>query len=117
MGGDGSDSAFGLLLDPENAGGGPQNVGPHVDHDIPPDDAVRDVEAAGGAIVKAASTPRRPLRRIKDPDGNEIWMLAFGGSSGGALAPLGVVMQALPVAAPPRPNRYTVERGADRGDV
>ena len=75
MGSDGSDSSFGLLLEPENAGAGPQNVGPHVDHAIPPDDAVRDIEAAGGTIVERGEhAPGVPYARIKDPDGNELWI-------------------------------------------
>ena len=54
VGSPGSDSAIGLLLDPETAGTGPQNVGPHVDHALTPDEAVRDVEAAGGSISRMA---------------------------------------------------------------
>jgi predicted enzyme related to lactoylglutathione lyase len=70
-----SDSAIGLLLDPENAGAGPQNVGPHVDHDIPPDTAVADIDAAGGTIIERGEhAPGVPYARIADPDGNELWI-------------------------------------------
>lgn len=73
MGSAGSDSSFGLLLDPEHAGAGPQNVGLHVDHAVAPDDAVRDVEAAGGTIVERGEhAPGVPYARIADPDGNVI---------------------------------------------
>ena len=54
----GTDSALGILLDPEHAGNGPQNIGFHVDHAIAPDDAVRDVEDAGGRSSSAASMPQ-----------------------------------------------------------
>lgn len=75
LGHPGSDSSFGVLLDPENAGTGPQNVGPHVDHAIEPDTAVRDVEAAGGRIVERGEhAPGVPFARIADPDGNELWI-------------------------------------------
>jgi predicted enzyme related to lactoylglutathione lyase len=75
VGSEGSDSAIGLVLDPENAGNGPQNVGPHVDHALSPDDAVRDVEAAGGKIVERGEhAPDVPYARITDPDGNEFWI-------------------------------------------
>ena len=75
VGAPGSDSAIGILLDPEHAGSGPQNVGPHVDHAITPDDAVRDVEKAGGKVVERGQhSPNVPYARITDPDGNEIWI-------------------------------------------
>ena len=75
VGADGSDSAMGLVLDPENAGKGPQNVGPHVDHALSPDEAVRDVEAAGGKILERGEhAPGVPFARIADPDGNELWI-------------------------------------------
>ena len=70
-----SDTALGILLDPEHAGDGPQNVGLHVDHAVAPDDAVRDVEAAGGRIVERGEhAPGVPYARIADPDGNIIWI-------------------------------------------
>jgi predicted enzyme related to lactoylglutathione lyase len=75
VGAPGSDSAMGILLDPENAGSGPMNVGPHVDHAITPDDAVRDIEAAGGTIrERGEHAPGVPFARIADPDGNELWI-------------------------------------------
>ena len=75
VGSPGSDSAIGLLLDPENAGSGPQNVGPHVDHALTPDEAVRDVEAAGGSILERGEhAPGVPYARVADPDGNEFWI-------------------------------------------
>ena len=71
----GTDSALGLLLDPEHAGSGPQNVGFHVDHAVPADDAVRDVEGAGGTIVERGEhAPGVPFARIRDVDGNELWI-------------------------------------------
>jgi predicted enzyme related to lactoylglutathione lyase len=69
----GSDSSMGLLLDPDHAGAGPQNVGLHVDHAIEPGVAIRDVEAAGGAVVETGEhAPGVPFARIADPDGNVI---------------------------------------------
>ena len=71
----GTDSALGVLLDPERAGSGPHTVGFHVDHAVPPDDAVRDVEAAGGRILERGEhAPDVPYARITDPDGNELWI-------------------------------------------
>ncbi|MBI5287775.1 MAG: VOC family protein [Chloroflexi bacterium] len=71
----GTDSALGVLLDPEHAGDGPQTVGFHVDHAVPPDDAVRDIEAAGGAILERGEhAPGVPYARFTDPDGNELWI-------------------------------------------
>jgi len=69
------DTAVGLLLDPENAGSGPQTVGLHVDHAVDPDIAVRDVEAAGGRVVERGEhAPGVPFARIADPDGNVLWI-------------------------------------------
>ncbi len=71
----GTDSALGLLLDPEHAGSGPQNIGFHVDHAVPADDVVRDVEGAGGRIVERGEhAPGVPFARIADPDGNVLWI-------------------------------------------
>ena len=71
----GTDSALGLLLNPENAGSGPRTVGFHVDHAVPQDDVVRDVEAAGGKIVERGEhAPGIPFARIADIDGNELWV-------------------------------------------
>jgi len=67
----GTDSSLGLLLDPEHAGDGPQNVGMHLDHAIKLDDALRDVEAAGGKIIERGEhAPEVPFARIADIDGN-----------------------------------------------
>ena len=75
VGSEGNDSAIGLLLSPETAGSGPQNVGPHVDHSINYDDSCREVEAAGGTIVERGEhAPGVPFARIQDPDGNELWI-------------------------------------------
>ena len=69
----GSDSAVGLLLDPEGAGGGPRHVGFHVDHAVGHDDAVRDVEKAGGTVLERGEhAPGVPFARIADPDGNVL---------------------------------------------
>ncbi len=69
----GSDSAIGILLDPQRAGQGPQHVGPHVDHAIAPDEAVRDVERAGGRVLERGEhAPDVPWARVTDPDGNEF---------------------------------------------
>ncbi|HZP56798.1 MAG TPA: VOC family protein [Dehalococcoidia bacterium] len=75
VGNEGTDTAVGLLLDPEHAGAGPMNVGLHVDHAVSPDDAVRDVEAAGGTVVERGQhAPDVPYARIADPDGNVLWI-------------------------------------------
>jgi predicted enzyme related to lactoylglutathione lyase len=75
VGNPGSDSAIGLLLDPEHAGGGPQNVGLHVDHAIDLNAAVADVEAAGGTIVERGEhAPGVPFARFADVDGNLLEM-------------------------------------------
>lgn len=69
----GTDIAMGILHDPEHAGSGPQNVGLDVDHAIGLDAAIRDVEAAGGAIVERGQhNPEVPFARIADPDGNVL---------------------------------------------
>jgi len=71
----GNDTAVGILNDPSAAGSGPQNVGFHVDHAINPDDAVRDVENAGGTILERGEhAPGVPFARIADPDGNVLWI-------------------------------------------
>lgn len=71
----GTDVAIGVLHDPAAAGSGPQNVGLHVDHAIKLDDAVRDVERAGGAVLERGEhAPGVPFARIADPDGNELWL-------------------------------------------
>ncbi|MEX2245958.1 MAG: VOC family protein [Dehalococcoidia bacterium] len=67
----GGDTSFGLLLDPANAGAGPQNVGLHVDHAVRLDAAIADVEAAGGRVVERGEhAPDVPFARIADLDGN-----------------------------------------------
>jgi len=69
------ETAIGILLDPDRAGSGPQNVGVHVDHAIAADVAVRDVEAAGGTILERGEhAPEVPFARIADPDGNVLWI-------------------------------------------
>ncbi len=71
----GTDTALGVLLDPENAGSGPRTIGFHVDHAIQLDDAVRDVESAGGRIVERGEhAPGVPFARIADRDGNELYV-------------------------------------------
>jgi catechol 2,3-dioxygenase-like lactoylglutathione lyase family enzyme len=69
----GTESAVGLLLDPANAGAGPQNIGLHVAHDVGLDAAIRDVEAAGGRIIERSEhAPGVPFARMADPDGNVL---------------------------------------------
>jgi predicted enzyme related to lactoylglutathione lyase len=69
----GTDTAIGILLDPANAGSGPRNIGPHVDHAVGLDAAIRDVEAAGGRVVERGEhAPDVPFARIADPDGNVL---------------------------------------------
>ncbi len=71
----GSDTAVGILQNADEAGSGPQYVGFHVDHAINPDDAVRDVENAGGTILERGEhAPGVPFARIADPDGNVLWI-------------------------------------------
>jgi len=67
----GGETAVGILLDPENAGAGPQNIGFHVDHAVGLDAAIGDVEAAGGRVLERSEhAPGVPFARIADPDGN-----------------------------------------------
>jgi len=69
----GGDTALGLVLDPEHAGSGPMNVGLHVDHAVQQDDAIRDVEKAGGKLVERGEhMPGVPWAKIADPDGNVL---------------------------------------------
>jgi len=69
----GTDIAVGILNDPSAAGSGPQNIGFHVDHAIDLDDAVRDVERAGGTIIERGEhAPGVRFARIADPDGNVL---------------------------------------------
>ena len=69
----GTQSSFGLVLDPEHAGDGPQSVGLHVDHGYDRAQALRDVEAAGGRILETGEhAPEVPFARIADPDGNVL---------------------------------------------
>jgi predicted enzyme related to lactoylglutathione lyase len=71
----GTESALGVLRDPEHAGSGPQNVGFHVDHAEPPEAGARDVESAGGRILERGEhAPGVPFARIADPDENELWI-------------------------------------------
>jgi predicted enzyme related to lactoylglutathione lyase len=71
----GTDTAVGILNDTERAGSGPQYVGFHVDHAVNYDDAVSDVERAGGEILERGEhAPGVPFARIADPDGNELWI-------------------------------------------
>ncbi len=69
----GTDTALGILLDPDNAGAGPQHIGMHVDHAVGLDAAIRDVEAAGGTVIERSEhMPGVPFARIADPDGNVL---------------------------------------------
>ena len=69
----GTDSALGLLLEPESAGEGPRNVGFHTDHALDLGDVIKGVEAAGGKLVERSEhAPGVPFARIADPDGNVI---------------------------------------------
>jgi predicted enzyme related to lactoylglutathione lyase len=69
----GTDSAVGLLLDPEHAGDGPMNIGLHVDHAVGLEAAIADVEKAGGKVLERGEhAPDVPFARIADPDGNEL---------------------------------------------
>ncbi len=69
----GTDIAVGLLKDADAAGSGPQHVGFHVDHAIKLDDAIRDIERAGGSIIERGEhAPGGPFARIADPDGNVV---------------------------------------------
>jgi catechol 2,3-dioxygenase-like lactoylglutathione lyase family enzyme len=67
----GTDSAVGLLLDPEAAGEGPRHIGFHVDHALNLDDVVTAVEGAGGKVIERGEhAPGVPFARVADPDGN-----------------------------------------------
>ena len=67
----GSDTAVGLLHDPSAAGGGPQNVGLHLDHALNLDDAVAEIERAGGRVIERGEhAPGVPFAKVADPDGN-----------------------------------------------
>ncbi|MGB2694712.1 MAG: VOC family protein [Dehalococcoidia bacterium] len=69
----GTDSAVGLLHDPEGAGSGPRHIGFHVDHALNLDDVVLGLEQAGGSVVERGEHgPGIPFARVKDPDGNEF---------------------------------------------
>ncbi len=69
----GTDSAVGLLPDPEGAGSGPRHIGFHVDHALQLDDVIAGLEAAGGSVVERGEhAPGVPFARVRDPDGNEF---------------------------------------------
>jgi predicted enzyme related to lactoylglutathione lyase len=69
----GTDSAVGLLKDATAAGSGPQNIGFHLDHALNHDDAVGEIERAGGKVLERGEhAPGVPFARIADPDGNVI---------------------------------------------
>ena len=69
----GTDASMGLLLDPDHAGDGPQNVGLHADHALDRDALLGFIEAAGGRVVeKGEHAPGVPFARIADPDGNVL---------------------------------------------
>ena len=75
VGSPGSDTAIGILRDDTNAGSGPQNVGLHLDHAISLDDAILDIETAGGKVLERGEhAPGVSFARIADPDGNVIWV-------------------------------------------
>jgi catechol 2,3-dioxygenase-like lactoylglutathione lyase family enzyme len=67
----GTDSALGILLDPERAGSGPQHIGFHVDHAVEHTTAISDVESAGGKVIERGEHgPDIPFAVVADPDGN-----------------------------------------------
>lgn len=69
----GTDSALGILLDPDAAGQGPRHIGFHVDHAVGLEPAIKDVERAGGKVLERSEhAPGVPYARIADPDGNVI---------------------------------------------
>jgi catechol 2,3-dioxygenase-like lactoylglutathione lyase family enzyme len=69
----GTDSAVGLLLDPEAAGSGPRHIGFHVDHGLDHGTVVNEVETAGGKVLERGEhAPNVPFARVADPDGNEF---------------------------------------------
>lgn len=66
-----TDSALGILLDPDRAGSGPQHMGFHVDHAIDHEVAIGDVESAGGKVIERGEHgPGIPFAVVADPDGN-----------------------------------------------
>jgi predicted enzyme related to lactoylglutathione lyase len=73
MGIPGTDTAVGVLQDARAAGSGPQNVGFHIDHAIKLEDAIGDVERAGGKVLERGEhAPGVPFARIADLDGNVL---------------------------------------------
>ena len=67
----GTESALGLLLEPDEAGSGPRHVGMHVDHDLDRADVLSAIKQAGGAILEEGEHgPGVQWARIADPDGN-----------------------------------------------
>jgi len=69
----GTDSAIGVLRDPDEAGSGPRHVGFHLDHALNLNDVVREIESAGGSIIERGEhAPGVPFARIADPDGNVL---------------------------------------------
>jgi catechol 2,3-dioxygenase-like lactoylglutathione lyase family enzyme len=69
----GTDSAVGLLLEPDGAGQGPRHIGLHVDHGLDHSAVVDGVEAAGGKVLERGEhAPNVPFARVVDPDGNEF---------------------------------------------
>jgi len=75
MGIPGTDTAVGVVRDAAAAGSGPQNVGFHIDHAIKLEDAIADVERAGGNVLERGEhAPAVPFACIADPDGNVLWL-------------------------------------------
>jgi predicted enzyme related to lactoylglutathione lyase len=69
----GTDTAVGILHDPTAAGSGPRHIGFHLDHAVKLEDAIRDIERAGGSILERGEhAPNVPFARITDPDGNVL---------------------------------------------
>lgn len=69
----GTESAVGLLLEPDDAGSGPRHVGLHVDHDLDRADVLEAIKQAGGAVVEEGEHAAGvPWARIADPDGNVL---------------------------------------------
>jgi predicted enzyme related to lactoylglutathione lyase len=66
-----TDTAIGLLLDPANAGKGPQEVGLHTDHSFDLDTSIKDVESAGGSLLMRGEHAVH-FAHIADPDGNVL---------------------------------------------
>ncbi|MDP3766669.1 MAG: VOC family protein, partial [Dehalococcoidia bacterium] len=50
----GTDTALGLLLDPDGAGRGPMYVGLHVVHAVDREEILSAIEQAGGSVVERA---------------------------------------------------------------